>query len=639
MEAIFIPAGDGQTAWRLPKCSAEVGARCIARKAAGSGFAVTGRREKKLKYRQDVGRDLRGTTPPPTKPGGGCARLVVHDRSYMRVLRIRCESGTAEGVGNLIAHAFDFPNGGRPGVERALAVPKLRPEDAGSAGGCPHQKMGRVDLFRKGASASPAPILAKDVPFLWQEAEGPARGKHELWLWLHPCVQDVVHDGFLRGALNDPRSSYRIEFLDDAYCFEFFGEGAKSLLRPLSTPPGVVNELEIPFSTASPTRLTDGSREVAAAGGPDHSNAVVDVDLAVGKDGAEDRATSDSELDTRQRALFLNSTVASALPQLPAAKKHLQVKKLISRTLIFRQADVTKVRALWLHFVFAYRAEAIGWEDRHRLLTEHLLFDFPFDFPQTPAGRAWLRHREKQAIEEWMRRPLAKRVNFAEVDARLEAVSRFGGTTCSSGAIRSSGGVSSPFYGFWYPPGGAVVEESAGLGAAPAHEQFWRPLELDVDFLRHYNNMKPDKAGVALDKGGGEGKKHRFLKPMMDNNSARRPVEYVSCKLTPVGHGSCAKGAHLYRRSTIKSTNSCSSTSPCAPASEHEAKLELCGFVVAGCYSHVWGRSVGVGYVEVECVGGGGGVAAAFGLVESAKFYVREVTSENFYEVAICPGR
>ncbi|CAK9048204.1 unnamed protein product [Durusdinium trenchii] len=68
-------------------------------------------------------------------------------------------------------------------------------------------------------------------------------------------------------------------------------------------------------------------------------------------------------------------------------------------------------RKLWLRSHFA-GARAVGVHDRHQLLADSGLPEFPFDFPETQAGERQAQLEGSESLRRWTRRPPKKRVNF-----------------------------------------------------------------------------------------------------------------------------------------------------------------------------------------------------------------------------------
>lgn len=71
-------------------------------------------------------------------------------------------------------------------------------------------------------------------------------------------------------------------------------------------------------------------------------------------------------------------------------------------------------RQLWVRCVFA-EARVLGVQDRHALLTEAGIAEFPFDFPEAEAGQAQAALEAEQSEALYARKPPAKRVNFGVI--------------------------------------------------------------------------------------------------------------------------------------------------------------------------------------------------------------------------------
>ncbi|CAE7532031.1 POP1 [Symbiodinium natans] len=66
---------------------------------------------------------------------------------------------------------------------------------------------------------------------------------------------------------------------------------------------------------------------------------------------------------------------------------------------------------LWLRCYFA-GCRAVGVRDRHSLLSDAALPEFPFDFPDTQAGQQQSAQEGAECQSRFLRRPPAKRPNF-----------------------------------------------------------------------------------------------------------------------------------------------------------------------------------------------------------------------------------
>ena len=92
--------------------------------------------------------------------------------------------------------------------------------------------------------------------------------------------------------------------------------------------------------------------------------------------------------------------------------------------------------------------------------------DFPFDFPETEAGKAWTASTAADELQDYLRRPKAKRVNY-----RI-------------------GKIAQPFTGFW-PEAGARALPSRGRRERECRESDFRALEKALSALRRYFGVKP----------------------------------------------------------------------------------------------------------------------------------------------------
>ncbi|CAD7947555.1 unnamed protein product [Amoebophrya sp. A120] len=466
-----------------------------------------------------------------------------------------------------------------------------------------------------------------------------------------------------------------VTICDHLHTFEFFGNMVKKAIFPpkFSRTPADVGELvaaNLPYR-----RFDQGGAEVI------DQLPVVIVDTS-------SRAVSSVTTSTRSKTM----TPAPSVEDHDSAAVDDEFANIISKRevvvnnrsslpscqLIFFEPDPAKVRQFFLYFKMECLAEVIGFEDRHRLRTAYLQPEFPFDFPETRAGTAWLQKREKEKVVEFIKKPKSKRVNYAKFK------------------------VHSPFYGFWPDYDfevDAVVQPGSGEAAAPAGHNCsncYIPLERDVDFLRHYNNHRGDAAArkVASSAKGnnrdGEDQVQlcqqtlpeianlrtvvqrdgiRYLPGSCKNFPAEKIRDVVACRVIPVSTGVPEPCTHLYvmtknagaapgldsgatadqaagaqvpmdveenenyndsARGPAAVSHFTNGTIRRRGSDQHHKNFRLCGFVLSGGYSHAFGRAIGLGFVETEAYSG----YLSSNQVDTF-LYMRNTTSNCYHRVYV----
>lgn len=612
--------------WRLPRVNSGVSGRAVVRRARGGG-------------------------------------MVLHDRSYMTTVDVISSAGAPEfivcvlercGVPRELLLSETFAQGKFRGVLSLFHVV----EESSSAGS---PSTASLEKQIGAAAAAPGPVvrtgrlLAADVRYLW-------RGRSNLRLWVHPSARTEVLVALQEAAAvicAKDEGGKNVEIVERGtnFCWEVFGGGGlRGVLSKIfededlgktvgKLKRGQVLERTLRFSTVSPRKLPS---EV-----PDASDLATIRVLFVKNDRMAGSAAQPRDLQGFDMLFEDDSFGTSELPREQERVLPLAGFPDDDETeALLRQLDRIKqpLIALWLRLVFA-GAFPIGYEDRHTLLSEHLLPEFPFDYPDSAAGDAYFGGRERRRILEFAKRPRSKRVNYALTK------------------------IHSPFRGFWPVVGGQwaepavdyekhfnckrrrtknkgeeVVDEGArgekrGTTLTPLER---RPLVVlrGMDFRRFFPQSVEQKWIDKASRSGGEVDAlllscvARGLTEKMPIFAQPRARYCLSGIVQPHGRGALCAGVHLYvpKEEDAKSFLGRGGAPPRGRkihggGGSKESKLvvddaaddapvvdsvlveplaessladrsttvrKLCGFVTSGGYSSVLGRAVGVACVEIS---------------------------------------
>ncbi|CAD7964437.1 unnamed protein product [Amoebophrya sp. A25] len=669
--------------WRLPKNSCEIGARAVARRASEKNEG-----------------------------------LLLHDRSYMRVLRV--SGSTKMEIVDCVVGAFSTCNGEGAGAERNLGATQTHLRDRLLTASCAEANRGSPGKQSRGLLDLPdakrlGSFIARDVPFLWTTSSTAPSGKSEvvtggsasdatsrvlgvssssptsLLLWLHASCAEEIHAQLTQNRTQVDKKKIDMCWCPNIYTWEFTGTRIDTdvfkriCTRKTTTTLRTAEQEPEQLHQSTPSRCPPSSKTTCrgrfVSGSlyynlrspleeePESEDAtkseVLWVDTSttsLGYCGSTSRRSGhqpiqkssttscgddEDEGEFSRAASRETASWATASASLVTNSRTSRPKKATLRSgeLIFYEPDTAKVRKLWLHFVFAARAEVIGYQDRRILRNEYLLPDFPFDYPETPAGQEWRLRAEREEVSSFILKPRAKRTNFA--------------------LFR----IHSPFFGFWYDK--------------QSREKL---LEQDVDFWRHYNNRRETLVDKKDDSGTQRDLRKSlpsipfpsaFLRqttatastPSASTKSAPRlrtsvpthtvvsrpcnrgnynqnlavahhPAEQeklrhvLSCRVFPLSSAIPEPRTHLYLPSAediekfrtaaseardqqqapdfvleekIKVANAkmsgktkVQSTADVSCLQSEEPLRQLCGFVVAGGYSHAFGRGCGIGCVELS---------------------------------------
>jgi len=210
------------------------------------------------------------------------------------------------------------------------------------------------------------------------------------------------------------------------------------------------------------------------------------------------------------------------------------------------------IRDLWLRFLHRSgrgggAALPLGIGDRHQTRTHFGLPDFPMDYPDTRAGKAWATEQGAREREQYARRPKGKRVN-TERWALAEPFT----TAVSS---------SSSYFAKKVRP--LVRIKLVALRRVPsAGSHIYRCTQEDVDEMK---------------------KKEKYFKSQRDIKSDNCHTQYVT----------------RYGRSRMGAAASAGDMTQCRlqQAYKQKAMRDLLGIVTSGTQSEVCGRGIALGYV------------------------------------------
>lgn len=260
------------------------------------------------------------------------------------------------------------------------------------------------------------------------------------------------------------------------------------------------------------------------------------------------------------------------------------------------------VKQLWLRTVFA-STRTLGFRDRHALLAEAGIPDFPFDYPETAAGEAHAAAETAASAFRHQRRPPAKRVNFAVLgvpcphaaDWRLLvpppaperphierlALAGLGRKLADCSLI-------------------AVTVQCPGRGAPKSRCHLFCPMSTDYSLVGHVEpeggSRPPSSNGRAYGRSG------------------QRPPAWASPGPPEPGAAwdrmLLEEPLHKGRRlRTVRKREQEASRAggpqeqpqrPAAPKAV-EGLRPLVGFLTSGCYSHRQGCGVGCGAITIAC--------------------------------------
>lgn len=241
---------------------------------------------------------------------------------------------------------------------------------------------------------------------------------------------------------------------------------------------------------------------------------------------------------------------------------------------------------LWLRCYFA-GCRAIGVRDRHSLLSDAALPEFPFDFPDTQAGQKQSAQEGSESRARFQRRPPAKRPNFdllgihsphlldwrilaAEDDQQRPKVCR------TSQLVL----LSQPRRCFSHPGLLPVTVRSAARGMPRGKCHLYRPSVEDLNRL--------NAPGLGNPGGHGRGESRPMRLPSRDQPPSLGPPEVL--RLEEPRHT-----AYRLRRRRAEEVET--------RKAEVAAIRPLVGFVTSGSFSYRHGCGAGVGAVVAGVLG------------------------------------
>lgn len=241
---------------------------------------------------------------------------------------------------------------------------------------------------------------------------------------------------------------------------------------------------------------------------------------------------------------------------------------------------------LWLRCYFA-GCRAIGVRDRHSLLSDAALPEFPFDFPDTQAGQQQSAQEGSESRARFQRRPPAKRPNFELLGIHSPHLLDWGILAAKDDqqrpqVCRTSQLVllSQPRSCFSHPGLLPVTVRSAGRGMPRGKCHLYRPSAEDL------NRVKAP--GIGNSGGHGRGESRTMRLPSRDHPPSLGPLEVL--RLEEQRHT-----VYRLRRRRVEGAET--------RKAEVAAIRPLVGFVTSGSFSYRHGCGAGVGAVVAGVLG------------------------------------